>query len=485
LFFREPDMGGQPATLPQTKAWLVLRSGPLAGTRYPLRYGATTRAGRAPDNDVVIQGPHAAIVSLYHLEVALEDAGCRIRDMGSTNGTFVNGERVAEAELPPEAVIRVGNDGPEYTFVIEQVAPSEMDRTLVIPDGVALVPPQPDAPAETHEVLLSDAVMRARQARARGSGDLTMTLMRDVLRSVLRKSRRRHGAVIWTLVAALVGISSFSFWKITELKQAKRGIDTHIAELEAQLQEAKGPEQADRLLSELDSYQNRAESLEKSVFYRLGVRENESFITKEIRRLMSEFGAEVYSIPPDFTVRVNHYIEQYQGPDRPLMQRALNEAASRVNTMRKILEQEQLPPDFAYVPLVESALSSRKESSAGAAGPWQFTPATARAYGLRVDGSVDERLQLVKSTHAGCRYLRDLILDFGAGSSVMLALAAYNLGPPRVKQAIIRNVKDPIKQRNFWYLYRARALPPETREYVPKVFAAILIGRNPEKFGFE
>jgi membrane-bound lytic murein transglycosylase D len=96
---------------------------------------------------------------------------------------------------------------------------------------------------------------------------------------------------------------------------------------------------------------------------------------------------------------------------------------------------------------------------------------------------VDERLDLRKATRAGCRYLRNLILDFGAGSSVMLALAAYNLGPTRVKQAITK-VEDPIKQRNFWYLYRARALPAETREYVPKVFAAIIIGRNPDRFGF-
>jgi membrane-bound lytic murein transglycosylase D len=122
-------------------------------------------------------------------------------------------------------------------------------------------------------------------------------------------------------------------------------------------------------------------------------------------------------------------------------------------------------------------------SAVGAVGPWQLTSATARALGLRVDREVDERLDLHKATRAGCRYLRNLILDFGAGSSVMLALAAYNLGPTRVKQAITK-VEDPIKQRNFWYLYRARALPPETREYVPKVFAAIIIGRNPDRFGF-
>ena len=88
-----------------------------------------------------------------------------------------------------------------------------------------------------------------------------------------------------------------------------------------------------------------------------------------------------------------------------------------------------------------------------------------------------------KSTRAACRYLRELILDFGSGTSVMLALAAYNVGPTRVKQEI-RKVSDPIKQRNFWYLYRVRALPGETRQYVPKVIAAMIIGRSPERFGF-
>jgi len=113
-----------------------------------------------------------------------------------------------------------------------------------------------------------------------------------------------------------------------------------------------------------------------------------------------------------------------------------------------------------------------------------MTAVTARAYGLRVDSQVDEREDRVKSTVAAAKYLRDLILDFGTGSSVMLALAAYNSGAAAVKQAVVRNVRDPIKQRNFWYLYRRKALPLETREYVPKVFAAILIGRAPEQFGF-
>ena len=131
----------------------------------------------------------------------------------------------------------------------------------------------------------------------------------------------------------------------------------------------------------------------------------------------------------------------------------------------------------------ETAFRMDSVSSAGAAGPWQFVPATARAYGLTVNDQVDERFDIRKSTAAACKYIRYLILDFGTGSSVMLALAAYNFGPARIKR-VIRRVEDPIRQRSFWYLYRSKALPRETREYIPRIVAAILIGRNPDRFGF-
>jgi membrane-bound lytic murein transglycosylase D len=181
---------------------------------------------------------------------------------------------------------------------------------------------------------------------------------------------------------------------------------------------------------------------------------------------------------------VNHYIELDTGPNRPLIAQALSDGGRQVQLIRQVLEEEQLPPDLAYIPLVESALIPDQASAAGAVGPWQITAATARAFKLRVDSQVDERKDLLKSTQASCRILRSLILDFGSGSSVLLALAAYNVGPGKVKQAVVKNVRDPIKQRNFWYLYRTRALPVETREYVPKVLAAIVIGRDPKHFGF-
>jgi len=478
-------MTEKPAAEARTKAWLVARSGPSAGSRYLLP-GGTAHIGRNPANEIVVQGPQAAVVSLYHAEIFRDGAGYRIRDAGSTNGTFLDGERIGDAALRPQAVVQLGRDGPEFTFLVEETGPSELDRTVAIPKG-ALLPqarstPEPEAGG--HDALLSDAVMRARRARAEGFGNQTMTLMRDALRRALRRSHRRLRLVIGVLASALVLVSAFGSWKIAQLKREKTLIDKKIQEIEKLLENPETPDQADRLISQLSAYQNQAESLERNLLYRLTASERGAFVTHEIRAVMAEFGAEVYSVPPEFTERVNYHIQQYQGPDRPLMARALNQARGKVDIMRRILEEEKLPPDLAYVPLVESALSPGQASGAGAAGPWQFTPATAREYGLRVDGQVDERHDLQKSTRAGCRYLRKLILDFGAGSSVMLVLAAYNVGPTKVKQAVMKAVQDPIKQRNFWYLYRARLLPSETREYVPKVFAAIILSRNPERFGF-
>ncbi len=474
----------------ETQAWLVSQSGALAGTRYPIGEG-TTRIGRAPDNDIAIRGADAAGVSLQHLEIHRTATGFVIRDLGSTNGTYLNGERIAEAELVAPATIQLGTQGPELAFVVEAssvaapVAP--LEKTIEIPpDSVPVSAPAAAAPASaTYEGLLSEAVARARRARKHGSGDETLTIMRDTLSRAMRHAGRRWRVTVAVLAAGLLVVSGLAAWKIVALNRDRQSLGRRIAQIENQLQKTtESYPEADRLATELGLYEGQLAQLERNPFFRIGEGGKEDLLAREIRSLMAEFGAEVYSIPPEFTERVTHYIEQYQGADRPLMARALGQAAPQIQTVRGLLEAEQLPPDLSYIALVESTLAGDQSSPAGAAGPWQLTPATARAYGLRVDKEVDERTDLTKSTRASCRYLRDLILDFGTGSSVMLALAAYNLGPSKVKQAVVRTVRDPIKQRNFWYLYRVKALPAETREYVPKVVAAVIIGRNPRRFGF-
>ncbi len=426
------------------------------------------------------------MVSSHHIEIRKEGESYLLVDLNSTNGTYLNGQKVTEGRLEAASAIRLGADGPEFQFVLDDQAPQDLNQTLVVraPSEEGAAPKDTEEPTKPHQDLLSDAVARAREARRMGIGDSTVVIMREMLDAALHRTGRKFKAIIAVLVCALVATGAYGFWKIQGLKTAKQHYDGQIRQIEAVL--AQGNEnqaKADELIEELDQKSREAAAVENTLLYRVGSFQREEFIEREIKALLKEFGAETYSVPPEFVAEVKRFIEQYQGSDRPHMERALGVARKNMETMRQIFEESSLPPDLAYIVLVESALSGDSESAAGAAGLWQFTPATAHAYGLKVTDDVDERLNTAKSTHAACKYIRDLILDFGSGSSVMLALAAYNLGPSKVKSAI-RKVSDPIKQRSFWYLYRVRAVPPETREYVPKVIAAMIIARHPERYGF-
>ena len=91
-------MPDQSATPSRPKAWLICPSGVLAGTRYPLTDG-TTSLGRGSANQIMLDGPDYAMVSQSHLEITREGERFRIRDLESTNGTWLDGERIAEAEV--------------------------------------------------------------------------------------------------------------------------------------------------------------------------------------------------------------------------------------------------------------------------------------------------------------------------------------------------------------------------------------------------
>jgi membrane-bound lytic murein transglycosylase D len=135
-----------------------------------------------------------------------------------------------------------------------------------------------------------------------------------------------------------------------------------------------------------------------------------------------------------------------------------------------------LPLDLAYLPMIESGYSLTAYSKARAVGPWQFIRSTGRLYGLTINNYVDERRDPIKSTRAAITFLSDLYAKFG---SWHLAVAAYNAGPGKVNRAVKRG-----KTTNFWKLAQGRHLRLETKRYVPKLIAAIIIAKNPEKYGF-
>ena len=151
---------------------------------------------------------------------------------------------------------------------------------------------------------------------------------------------------------------------------------------------------------------------------------------------------------------------------------ALRRAKLYIPHIKPILRQYGLPEELALLPFVESRFNPFAVSSSGAGGIWQLMPATARRYGLKVEGFIDERFDLVKSTHAASGYLRDLYSYF---KDWELALAAYNCGEGCVRRK--------TGGKDFW-LTKDR-LPPQTRNYVPMFFASLLIARSPHKYGLK
>jgi membrane-bound lytic murein transglycosylase D len=159
-----------------------------------------------------------------------------------------------------------------------------------------------------------------------------------------------------------------------------------------------------------------------------------------------------------------------------------------------------LPGDLAYLPLIESGYSPSAVSRSSAVGMWQFMRGTGKLYGLAVDSWVDERRDVRKATDAAIRYLADLTARFG---SPYLAAAAYNGGPGRITRGLARmepgtdaaatddatdaDGEDGSPQAGdmaFFQLADTRYIRQETKDYVPKLIAAAMIAKQPERYGF-
>jgi hypothetical protein len=185
---------------------------------------------------------------------------------------------------------------------------------------------------------------------------------------------------------------------------------------------------------------------------------------------------------PAYRVQVNehvrYFLDRFQtGYRRAITETRLARAGRYLPMILDVFKEKGLPEELVFTAMIESGFNPVAVSHAGAKGLWQFMAPTARLYGLRVDRWMDERLDPEKSTVAAANYLRDLYTVFGSWD---LAQAAYNAGAVRVQQAIQRS-----GSRDFWVLHRRSPhLLPETKNFVPAIHAATLIGREPEQYGF-
>ena len=168
-------------------------------------------------------------------------------------------------------------------------------------------------------------------------------------------------------------------------------------------------------------------------------------------------------------------LERFSGNGRTGFEAALERGKPYIADIQKVFVEEGVPPDLAYVALVESEFKPKAQSGAAARGVWQFMPKTGERFGLEQDFWVDERSDTTKSTRAAAQYLKYLHGKFGDWNT---ALAAYNYGEGNVGKAVRK-----AGTNDYWKLSEAGLLPRETRDYVPRIHAAILMAKDPAKYG--
>jgi membrane-bound lytic murein transglycosylase D len=168
--------------------------------------------------------------------------------------------------------------------------------------------------------------------------------------------------------------------------------------------------------------------------------------------------------------RVQYYLDFFQGRGRQRMAIWLSRMPRYEGIIRERLQREGLPGDLVYLALIESGFSNTATSRAKAVGMWQFMKATGKGYGLRIDSWVDERRDPMRF------------------NSLYLAAAAYNAGSGKVSRGLGRLPDDESDGINsdatFFRLYDTKLLRRETKDYVPKLIAAALIAKQPERYGF-
>ncbi len=139
--------------------------------------------------------------------------------------------------------------------------------------------------------------------------------------------------------------------------------------------------------------------------------------------------------------------------------------------IERILKEEGIPNDFKYLAIIESNLQ-QAVSPVGAQGFWQFMPATAKLYDLKMDAEIDERLNIEKSTHAACRYLKDAHRTL---NDWVMTTASYNRG--------VGGVIDDMEWQETEHYFDTYQ-NSETGRYVFRLLATKLIYENPEAYGF-
>ena len=449
------------------------------------------RIGRTDECEVCVRSEY---VSRVHAEVIFENGRWWIRDLQSSNGLFVAGERVEQAEVTQPLEIRLGIKGPRLFFEAQE----------------ALVPELPSAaekvPSGSGTIVRRYVEHYFNRPANESAGEHTR-YVRRAFAKVRTQQKRTYSWIIATLLLLAACAGGYAWYEHKQLQRqramaedlfyAMKSLDLDIANLQKAVAATHSQEGA----QVVREYANRRREMRTDYDqYLATLHVYDRKMTEQQRillRVARIFGECELEMPPDFEAEVNKYIRYWQQSGR--LAAAIHTAQQNgyVNTISQDLLDQGLPPQFFYLALQESNfdpyVSGPITRMGIAKGMWQFIPQTAIKYGLRIGPLADlrrpdpgdERDQYRKATRAAARYLKDLY-STDAQASGFLVMACYNWGEDQVLP-LVRSMPANPRDRNFWRLlaHHRDKIPRETYDYVFYIVSAAVIGENPRLFGFD
>lgn len=451
----------------------------VPGGAPPLRFEQTVRLGRAATNDIVIND---AVVSGTHLELRRTGDTWEVVDLGSSNGTYIDGHAITTARLGLSTTISLGFGGPKVHLSIPGLAGA--DSTLKLPPQdvveryLGAEDPENMSP---HTQMLRVAVQQRRTSE-------TNTFVRRV---------RRYRVAVGLLVAVATGAGGVAVWQARRADALRASADAVFSTIKSldldlrRLQEKSGPD------ASIQARRARLEQQYDALLKTLGIYNSRT--PEEVQliyRTVHRLGESEASVPKEFVAEVQKYIAKWKAEDlRPFFTRASQQRMGP--RIAGIMLEHNLPREFFYLALQESRLEPRAIGPVTRFGVpkglWQFIPPTAEMYGLKLGplqgertfDPADERHDVAKATNAAARYLEDLYTT-DAQASGLLVMASYNMGETRLLK-LIRAMPESPADRNFWVLLKKhrKQIPDETYNYVFRVVSAAVIGANPRLFGLD
>ena len=448
----------------------------IYGEREPRVFDRSFTIGRAAENDVVVED---SLVSTRHVTVTLDADGWRIRDLETTNGTFLDGNRVALIPLRGPTEIRLAHaNGPRLLFTPAEVAPGPgktvVGRAADSDKADRYLSDEPPEDMSSHTAMVRTLITEQRR-RAATKPRIAVAVLAIIAVTIGALAYRQRGQIASQRAAA-----SDMFYMI-------RALELEIANLPLD----------EGARTSLRERQGELERQYREIVEDLGIYDEDT--PAEVRLIydvVRRFGESEIDVPPGFIDEVIRFIEKWQrSPPTAAFRRAEENGYGR--RIAAIMLEHGLPPEFFYLAMQESALDPDAigpETRFGfAKGMWQFIPGTAREYGLRLGplvslptpDSLDQRHDVEASTRAAARYLRYLYTT-DAQASGLLVMASYNWGQTNVLR-LIRQLPATPRDRNFWKLLgeHRESIPQETYDYVFRIIAATVVGEQPDLFGFD